>query len=190
MSRRPFPALLLALLLAAVAMACRSFPDSAAEHLVRTYNEKLIEAYRSSDEQVVEGLVGDEEAKKILGLIGVKKDMGLSLDSTLMEFKIIRIEHPAKSRVEVLSEERWRYADRRIGTGAVVGQESQDHYFMRYTLEQKGKAWVVEKVAFEKPPVVGREETPNRAAPDVFHGMAPAAAPKPSPSGQTPGRNP
>ena len=39
---------------------------------MRRYNEKLIEAYRLGDERIVDGLVGDEEGKKLLGLIGVK----------------------------------------------------------------------------------------------------------------------
>lgn len=163
-------ALFLALALALLAAACRDFPDDRAEALVRRYNEKLIEAYRLGDERIVDGLVGDEEGKKLLGLIGVKTDMGINLDSVLTQFRVMGVERPQDGRVEVLTEERWHYRDRRIGTGETVGQESDDHYFMRYTLTQKNDSWVVARVAFEQPPAIGRTTALVQASPKVFHG--------------------
>lgn len=171
-----FPALGLALAL----LACRSFPDSEAEKLVRTYNARLIEAFRTGDERVIDGLVGDEEGKKLLGLIGVKTDMGINLDSELTGFQLLKVDRPSTGVVEVLTEERWHYQNRAIGSGQIVGQPSDDHYFMRYFLARNGQSWVVAKVAFEKPPVVGRESAPNEAPAPVFHGMTtPAPAPQP-----------
>ena len=165
---------------------CRELPDRRAGALVRRYNEKLIEAYRMGDERIVEGLVGDAEAKKILGLIGVKTDMGITLDAALTAFRVTGVERPGRGAVDVLTEERWHYRDRRIGSGETVGQESDDHYFMRYALRREGKGWVVSKVAFERPPRVGRTSAPNEAPAKVFHGMA---EPPPAPPGPgSPGR--
>jgi hypothetical protein len=154
-------------------LACRSLGDAEAEKLVRTYNAKLIEAFRTGDEQLMEGLTGDAEAKKLLGLIGVKSDMGINLDSALTSFKVLRVEHPSKRAVDVITEENWHYQNREIGSGRIVGQPSDDHYVMRYALAIQGKAWVVASVAFEKPPVVGRDSAPNQAPAQIFHGMAP-----------------
>lgn len=171
--RAPGPkrAICLAATLATLA-GCRALPDDRAEALVRRYNRKLIEAYRLGDERIVEGLVGDEEARKILGLIGVKTDMGITLDAALTELRVTGTERPARDAVDVLTEERWHYRDRRIGSGETVGQESDDHYFMRYALRKRGKSWVVLGVSFERPPQVGRTSVPNQAPPKVFHGMS------------------
>jgi len=186
-SRRPATAAALGItVLAGLAAGCRELPDQRAGTLVRRYNEKLIEAYRMGDERTVEGLVGDTEAKKILGLIGVKTDMGITLDATLTAFRVTGIERPGRESVDVLTEERWHYRDRRIGSGETVGEESDDHYFMRYALRKEGKGWVVSKVVFERPPVVGRTSAPNEAPAKVFHGMAerPPAPPGPGSPGR------
>lgn len=164
------PALCLVLLFAVAAAACRDLSDDRAEALVKRYDEKLIEAYRLGDERIVDGLVGDEEGKKLTGLIGVKTDMGINLDSVLTQFRVTGIARPRNGNVEVLTEERWHYRDRRIGSGETVGQESDDHYFMRYTLTRKGDSWVMARVAFEQPPTVGRTTAPVHASPQVFHG--------------------
>lgn len=163
--------------LAALALSSCSgaLSDDAAQRLVRAYDEKLIEAYRTGDEKVVDPLVGEEEGRKLLGLIGVKLDMGLTLDATLLELKFLAVERPPSGEVHVLTEERWHYRDRKIGTGETVGEESDDQYALRYALRKvEGKRWVVGAVSFERPPVVGRTSAPNRAPPAVFHGLAPA----------------
>lgn len=152
-------------------LGCRAYSNADAENLVRTYNAKLIEAFRTGDEQLMEGLVGDEEGKKLLGLIGVKTDMGINLDSQLADFRVLRVERPGKASVEVLTEERWTYQNRQIGSGRIAGLPSEDHYVMRYTLVPAGKVWVVSRVAFEKPPVVGRDTAPNEAPAKIFHGI-------------------
>lgn len=126
------------------------------------------------DERIVEGFVGNAEAKKILGLIGVKTDMGITLDASLTEFRVTGVQRPGPDAVDVLTEERWHYRDRRIGSGEIVGQESDDHYFMRYALRKEGRSWVVSEVAFERPPVVGRTTAPNEAPARTFHGMSEA----------------
>ena len=172
--------------LTGLAAGCRELPNRRAEAVVRKYNEKLIEAYRVGDERLVEGLVGDAEAKKILGLVGVKTDMGITLDAALMEFRVTGVQRPGPDAVDVLTEERWHYRDRQIGSGETVGQESDDHYFMRYALRREGKGWVVSKVAFERPPRVGRTSAPNEAPAKVFHGMA--ERPPAPPGAGSPGR--
>ncbi len=175
-------ALFLAFALVLAATACRDLSDDRAEALVKRYDEKLIEAYRLGDERIVDGLVGDEEGKKLTGLIGVKTDMGINLDSVLTQFRVTGIARPRNGNVEVLTEERWHYRDRRIGSGETVGQESDDHYFMRYTLTRKNDSWAVARVAFEQPPTIGRTTALVQASPKVFHGsLAPPREPAPAP---------
>ncbi|MGC4116856.1 MAG: hypothetical protein QM765_20300 [Myxococcales bacterium] len=174
------PILAIAFVLTASGAGCtRGLSDGDAQRLVRSYNDKLIEAYRTGDEKVVDPLVGDEEGKKLLGLIGVKLDMGLTLDASLVELKWRGVERPTEGEAHVLTEERWHYRDRRIGSGETVGQESDDHYAMRYVLKKVSSRWVVSAVSFEQPPSVGRPTAPNTAAPAVFHGMPPATGEAP-----------
>ncbi len=179
-------ALLIALGLALTALACRDLSDERAEALVKRYNEKLIEAYRLGDERIVDALVGDDEAKKLTALIGVKTDMGINLDGVMTQFRVTGIAHPANGKIEVLTEERWHYRDRRIGSGETVGQESDDHYLMRYTLARKNDSWVVAGVAFEKRPTIGRTEALVAATPKVFHSLQPSGEPAAAAKGKTP----
>lgn len=176
--------------LVGLAAGCRELPDRRAEALVRKYNEKLIEAFRLGDERIIERLVGDQEAKKILGLIGVKTDLGITLDAALTEFRVTAVERPGPGAVDVLTEERWLYRDRRIGSGATVGQESHDHYFMRYALKKEGRTWVVFKISFERPPEVGRTLAPTGASPKVFHGMTAPPLPRIGPAAAPGGKEP
>ena len=176
-------ALALTLLAVALATGCTNLSDHEAELVVRTYNERLIEAYQLADAEIMEGIVGDEEARKLTGLIGVKLDAGISLDSSLDEFKVLGVEREDKF-INVLTEERWSYRDRRIGTGETVGQPSEDHYLMRYVLNKVDDKWLVVAVKFEEPPVVGRAQAPGAGSAAVYHGLNAAATPLPEESEQ------
>jgi hypothetical protein len=139
--------------------ACGRLSDSKAEALVREYNARVIEAYRTADPQQVVGLVGDLELKKITGLIGVRQDADLFLDSELVSLVVTAIERPPGG-VQVLTEEKWSYRDRHVGDGAQVGEASQDEYAMRYVLQPVGQLWRVERIEFASPPKVGRKSAP------------------------------
>jgi len=102
--------------------------------------------------------------------VGVKLDQGLTLDARLVELQPRGVERRG-DEVVVTTDERWHYLDRRIGTGEQVGQDSRDHYVMRYFLRKSGKAWVVDRTEFAEKPEVGRTQVPDRAPAGAFHGM-------------------
>jgi hypothetical protein len=168
-----------ALLSAGLAAGCGSadrLSDERAERLVRAYNQRLADAYRTSDPELLEGVAGPAECRKVLGLIGVKSDQGISLDATLLSLALLSVAPGGEGTVVVTTEETWRYADRRIGTGDVVGEPSEDHYRISYRLDRlKAGGWVVGEVRFATPPVVGRAAALNRV-PISAH-AAPAATP-------------
>jgi len=170
-----------AALLGAALAGCGGMRDADAERLVRTYLDRVAEAYRTSDEQVVEPLVGDEQGKKLLGLIGVKRDAGITLDAKLLE---IRFERFSRAGGEVLvdTRERWYYRDRKIGTGEQAGADSTDAYHVRYHLARPKDRWVVERLEFLDPPEVGRKTAPVTTDVRVLHGMLapPQTAPGPA----------
>lgn len=124
---------------------------------MRRYNTQLVEAYRTSDVELMEGLVGDDEGKKLTGLIGVKRDLGVTLDAELLTLEVRAVQRKGDT-VDVLTDERWRYRHRRLGTGAILGEESTVYYSLRYVLRRMKGAWLVERVRFESPPAMGRAE--------------------------------
>lgn len=166
------------LLLVAALCACACAGPSEAELLraVRAYDDALIEAYRTADATLLEPVAGPREAKKLLGLIGAKLDMGVTLDAELVSLEPAGVER-TQDGATVHTREVWRYADRRAGSGAPVGEASQDHYLVAYLLARRDARWVVEEVRFDAAPQVGRKTATSAAPPSAFHGAGPGGAP-------------
>lgn len=166
-------------LLAATA-GCRRRADPAeGEQAVRAYLARLVEAYRASDVAIVDPVVGEEQGRKLLGLIGVKRDAGVTLDAQLLDIQFDRVEARG-GKLLVVTREAWHYADRRIGTGEQVGEDSTDRYRLRYTLARRDRGWIVERIEFLDPPEVGRTAAPLPVGVRALHGLPPrkGGAPK------------
>ena len=88
-----------------ILLGCGNLSDQQAERLVRNYNACIIEAYRTADYRLVEPYAGREETRKITALIGVKRDMGYTLDAELLELSILSIEKE-KNEVQVRRSDR------------------------------------------------------------------------------------
>jgi hypothetical protein len=162
--------LVIAAALAALA-DCRGGPsDAEAAEVVRRYNALVTEAYRAGDHRIAVSVVGPDEARRLAGHIGARLDQQLVLDARLLELTVRGVERPG-DEVVVSTDEQWAYADRRVGTGEVVGQDSRDVYAMRYHLRPRGREWIVDRIEFASPPKVGRTEVPNRADPLTMHGV-------------------
>lgn len=156
--------------------ASSTLSDQRAEDLVREYNRCVIEAFRLSDPSKVDAVTGPAEGKKILGLIGAKSDMGLTLDAKLLELKVVRVDRNPDA-IQVDTVERWHYADRRIGDGTVQGAPSDDSYAMRYFLAKSGQRWVVDHIAFAADPVVGRAAILAQQPAGIQHGKGATTPP-------------
>jgi cytochrome c biogenesis protein ResB len=148
--------LLLLLCLGCVTGCGRSAMDQARQ-LVEHYDQVVSEAYRRGDVKLIDPVVGPNEGKKLTGLIGVRLDLGLTLDSQLLSLEVNRVEK-SKDELRVTTKERWRYRDRKIGTGEQVGEESLDSYEMLYVFKKTGQAWLVDEIRFVSPPQVGRKQ--------------------------------
>jgi hypothetical protein len=156
------------LLFCLVLSACRPSAREQAHQLVTRYNQVVSEAYRRGDVKLIDPVVGPNEGRKLTGLIGVRLDMGLTLDSQLLSLEVTRVEQEPRE-MRVWTRERWRYCDRRIGTGQPVGEESIDTYEMLYLFKQIDRAWLVDEIKFNAPPQVGRQETPWPMDPVTQH---------------------
>lgn len=158
------------LLCALTLCSCRQQPsESEARKLIEHYNSAVSEAYRRGDVKLIDPVVGPNEGRKLTGLIGVRLDMGLTLDSELLELDIAGIARNG-NELEVRTREKWSYRDLRIGTGEQVGEASVDHYEMRYLFIRQLGTWVVDRIDFITPPQVGRQTTPWSAPPRLMHG--------------------
>jgi hypothetical protein len=164
--------------LLALSLACGHVSEREARALVERYNLAVSEAYRRGDINLIDNLVAPDcvAGRNLTGLIGVRLDMGITLDSRLDDLQVTRVE-VVNEQLQVHSRERWSYRDLRIGTGEQVGEASVDHYEMLYLFKQVKGAWMVTETKFTSPPKVGRKTTPWRMDARDAHAMA-GAAPK------------
>jgi hypothetical protein len=139
---------------------CGGVSDREARALVDNYIRAVSEAYRRSDVTLVDGAVGPLEGKRLTGLIGVRQDMGISLDADALSVEVTEVEMSNEGELRVRTKESWRYRDRRIGTGEQVGAESLDRYEMLYVFRRIDGRWKVDETRFSAPPHVGRSVTP------------------------------
>ncbi|MEI6789125.1 MAG: hypothetical protein WCL49_11670, partial [bacterium] len=153
------------------ATGCGPVSPVEARRLVERYNAAVSEAYRRGDVRLVDNIVGETEGRKLVGLIGVRTDMGITLDPTLLSLDIVEVKNKGKI-LHVMTREHWRYRDRRIGSGEVVGKESEDRYLMLYEFLRTNDLWMVERIDFAAPPEIGRKEGlwfTSRADDDTLH---------------------
>jgi len=175
------PRHLLPPILLLLATACGRVSEGEARALVSRYNQVVSDAYRRCDLQLIDAVVAPDcvAGKNLTGLIGVRMDLGLVLDAHLEELQVTDIQRQ-KDQLEIRTRERWSYADRRLGTGELVGEPSVDRYELLYLFRQVKGAWMVTETRFTAPPEVGRKTTPWQMDAREAHAMiAPATGGKP-----------
>jgi hypothetical protein len=146
------------LLACAVAFSgCQPSSFEQARQLVEHYNSVVSEAYRRGDVKLIDPVVGPNEGRKLTGLIGVRLDLGLTLDSQLLSLEVTGVEKK-QDVMRIRTKERWRYRDLKIGSGAQAGEDSLDSYEMLYVFKQLDGAWVADEICFTAPPQVGRKQ--------------------------------
>jgi hypothetical protein len=163
---------LLSLALLALSLDCSRLPYPEARSLVLRYNEVVSEAYRRGDVRLIDSVVGPNapDGSRLAGLIGVRVDMGLTLDAHLESLDVVWAEKHVGDLL-VRTKEQWRYRDIKTDTGQQVGQASVDHYEMQYHFKSHKGAWLLEETSFAAPPQVGRKETPWNLDAKEAHGM-------------------
>jgi hypothetical protein len=170
----PFATLLLAL-------ACSQVSTREAKRLVSRYNEVVSEAYRKGDVLLIDEVVGPgaPDGRRLLGLIGVRADMGITLDAHLESLEVTGVEQ-SRDGLQVRTREQWRYRDLKTGTQIQVGEASVDRYEMIYFFKKNKDAWLVEETRFATDPQVGRKQMPWSLDTRDAHGtIAPPASPGP-----------
>lgn len=152
---------LLPFALLTLVLGCGRASTRDARNLVARYNEVVSEAYRKGDIRIIDSVVGPNapDGKRLTGLIGVRLDMGLTLDAHLESLEITGVEQD-KEDLRIRTKETWNYRDLKAGTQQQVGEASVDHYEVLYRFRQQNGAWMLEETQFTSPPQVGRKEAP------------------------------
>jgi hypothetical protein len=174
---RPAACALLLVASAAGAISCHRVSKDDAQRLVEKYNETVAEAYRRGDASLAEAVAGPDEQKKLQGLIGVRTDLGLTLDSQLKSLEVTGVE-AAEDKLRVTTRETWHYSDRKIGSGEQVGEASDDRYEMLYLFDKTNRDWRVDELRFLAKPTVGRTQMTWAAGSGATHEVAPPAPAK------------
>ena len=164
--------ILLPLLTLAFTLGCERAATREARALVAHYNEVVSEAYRKGDIRIIDSVVGPNapDGKRLTGLIGVRSDMGLTLDAHLESLEVTGVEQ-IKEDLRIRTKERWRYRDLKADTGVQVGEASVDHYDMQYHFRKLKGIWLLEETKFATPPQVGRKAVPWSMEAREAHGM-------------------
>ncbi|HJV39956.1 MAG TPA: hypothetical protein VJ528_14045 [Geothrix sp.] len=171
----------LTLALATLALGCARVTPGQARNLVSRYNEMASEAYRKNDIRLIDTVVGPDapDGKRLTGLIGVRVDMGLTLDAHLESLEVTKVEQTG-DELQVRTREQWRYRDVETATGRQVGEASVDHYEMHYRFKRQKGTWLVEETQFAAPPQVGRQTSPwSMDAKDAHAMVGPVKGAKP-----------
>lgn len=161
------------LALISLTLGCTRVSTQEAKALIARYNSVVCEAYRKGDIRLIDSVVGPgaPDGKRLAGLIGVRQDMGLTLDANLESLEVVGV-NQVEEVLTVRTRETWRYRDLKAGTQLQVGEASVDRYEMLYHLGRHKGAWLVEETRFTSPPQVGRKEVPWTMDARDAHSMA------------------
>lgn len=121
--------------------ACLDARRKQAQEAVRSYNDALILAYRTSDPTPVRDVATDKELRKLTVLIDLKRAANLVLESKLEKLAVTSVEEPNPGVMIVGTEERWRYFDRPLKPGAPPGQEFVARMRLDYTFVAVDGGW-------------------------------------------------
>lgn len=149
------------LAVATLVCACERVSEKQAYALVERYNSTIADAYRSCDIKLIDTVVApnSRDGKNLTGLIGVRIDAGVTLDSHLLSLQVDEVVYQDEV-LTVRTTERWRYRDLEVGTGRQLGPESFDTYEIAYTFEKRNGIWLVSETEFAGTPEVGRDKVP------------------------------
>jgi hypothetical protein len=170
---------MLVLMLLLPVLACARVSRSQAQGLVARYNRVVSDAYRTGNILLIDEVVGPNaiDGKRLTGLIGVRKDMGIALDAHLETLEVVGLDHVGDD-LRVRTREQWRYRDVQVANGQQVGEASVDRYEMLYHFKRLKGVWMVEETRFTAEPQVGRKGAPWSMSVRDAHGLpAPGAKP-------------
>lgn len=121
-----------------------------AEAAVRRYNDALIVAYRTNDPRGLESVAGQDELRRLVALIDLKRAGHLALESRVESLELLEATTPGPDAMVVRTRERWRYWDRALKPGMPAGPVFVADLWMRWELARESGVWKVQKGRTER----------------------------------------
>jgi hypothetical protein len=121
--------------------------DREAGQLVRSYNDALIQAYRSGETDRLREVAGDRELRIVTTLLDIKRSSGLVLEAAVESLDVTGVKKGEADHMTVETRESWRYQDRSLTPGAAPGRLIHADMVMRYSCEREKGKWRVVRVA-------------------------------------------
>lgn len=145
------------------ASGCRT-EQAQAVRAVRTYDELLIQAYRTGEVSALRAVATENEVQRVFVLIDLKRSNGLVLESVLERLQVTSAHESGEGAVVVETRERWRYYDRPLEPGRQRGQVFVANMSMRYHLVLEEGRWKVDRgetLSSSSRALKGREGIPD-----------------------------
>lgn len=114
--------------------------------LIRDYNEASIVAFRTGELSKLEAVASEDEARKVVTLVDLKKSQNLVLESSLDALELVSTNMTGKDGAIVETRETWTYQDRPLRPGDAPGTRFVARMKMRYDCSRTNRVWKVSKV--------------------------------------------
>jgi|SRR5215208_4375195 len=136
-------------LAAALALGCGPRTSDPEVHAVRTtivrYNQRLVEAYRRRQPDLLEGVASPTEiartSRLVSGLLARAQFMEARQDE--LKFEDVRV---SGANADADTKERWAYEHRALASPDAKVAAKEATYRLKYRLKRQGDGWVVDEV--------------------------------------------
>lgn len=136
------PVVLLIILSGALLCGCeKNSPGSR----VQAYDEALIRVYREQNADLIKPFATENEWRKIVALIDLKKTAHLVLESNLLSFRLLEVTQVSENLARVTTEELWSYHDRPLDPGVEPGIRFKVKMKLLFELTKEGGKYKINK---------------------------------------------
>lgn len=116
------------------------------EHIIRRYNQLVIQGYRNQDMNPMQEVTTEEQARKLYHHMAALGEGQLRMESELKGIIFKKTDLRGSSDATVETEETWDFSHRRIATNEKFAEEKGFIYRMGYVLNKKDGRWMITQV--------------------------------------------
>lgn len=141
------PIIMLALL-SLTQVACTDINSDVREigHIIRRYNQLVMQGYRNQDMNPMQEVTTEEQARKLYHHMAALGEAQLRMESELKSIVFKKTDLRGSSEATVETEETWDFCHRRMVTNEKFAEEKDFIYRMGYILNKKDGRWLITRV--------------------------------------------
>lgn len=135
-------------LLSVMPLACTDINNDARdmEHVIRRYNQLVIQGYRNQDMNPMQEVTTEEQARKLYHHMAALGEGQLRMESELKGIIFKKTDLRGSSEATVETEETWDFSHRKMATNEKFAEEKGFIYRMGYVLNKKDGRWMITQV--------------------------------------------